>query len=327
MHLCDFSAHIATCKDDIHAPGCIGPGGESTPDPGSLYPVDIWISRRFVRDSLKILFPDRKDEIEANVIPGEYGVESYYCRMLCIFVFVLQIADEFQNIRAVINLLWCIPTEDDSWLEYEPPNKDSHGMGELEHIQFKVNGMPLRWKIINILFVLIPRIFIWRMLTMAGVHFLMETAAMVDQIVNTTALSFVLTTDELILERLATKATRFIVSSVQDYQLFDDNTFSNTNDQETLNRYFVSELSWCQGVARFSLLPRKLMWTIALMVAFTAEYYWHNCKQMEDGSIVSIDVFLPLAPHLEFGSFLKHFFSISENPHVDNSFWTMPAMA
>merc|ERR1719183_3113366 len=173
------------------------------------------------------MFPDRKEEIGANVVPGEYGVESYWCRLLCIFIFVLQIADEFENIRHLASFLWRLPSENSQWIEYDPPVKDVHEMGELSHLRFKVNGMPLKWKILNVIWLLIPRIFIWRMLTMAGVHFLMETAAMVDQIVNTTALSFVLTTDELIFERLAAQATRHIMSVLEDYQLFDDSTFSS----------------------------------------------------------------------------------------------------
>jgi len=328
MHLCDFASHISNCP---HAPNCLGPGGEPIPDPGTLYPFDIWNTRKFVRDAMIQIFPDKGDQFGTLMDPGEYGIESNYCRLLCIFVFVLQIVDEFTNIIDFARLLRKMPTSEAAWIEYELPaddvGPDPHGDKHLECVRFVVSAMPMRWKLFNVFFILLPRIFIWRMLTMAGVHFLMETAAMVDQIVNTTALSFVLTTDELILERLATKATRFIVSGVQDYQLFDNDTFSNTNDQETLNRYYVQELSWCHGAARFSCLPWRLFWVFGLMSVFTAEYYWHNCTQTENGSIVSIDVFLPLAAHLEFGSFFKHFFSISENPHVDNSFWTMPSMA
>lgn len=284
------------------------------------------MTRSLLRDSLIFLFPDRKDDIASNIDPGEYGLESYYCRLLCIFIFVLQIADEFQNISDLIRFLWILPTEDDPWIDYDPPVKDTFNVAELEYVGFKVNGMPLKWKIINVLVLLVPRIFIWRMLTMAGVHFLMETAAMVDQIVNTTALSFVLTVDEMILERLATTATKTIVSNCKGYSLYDDR-LQDAGDQETLERYYVQELSWFNAGHTFPLLPKRLFWTVLLMAAFTVEYYWHNCIRTEDGSIVSKDVYLPTTPHLNFMCFVQKFFSLSEEMHVETAFWSRDNMA
>merc|ERR1719183_1883764 len=105
---------------------------------------------------------------------------------------------------------------------------------------------------------------------------------MVDQIVNTTALSFVLTTDELILERLATKATRYIMSVLEDQELFEHN--SKETDQEALDWYNRNEMSWCLGGHVIPLVPARLCWTTFLMAIFTAEYYYHNCKLTEDGS-------------------------------------------
>merc|ERR1719326_967803 len=122
----------------------------------------------------------------------------------------------------------------------------------------------MRWKVLVVVCIIIPRIFIWRMLTLAGVHFLMETAAMVDQIVNTTALSFVLTTDELILERLATQATKHMMSSLEDTQLFDYTPYADETDQQALERYDTHEMSWCVGKHSFPLFPKRLFWTCLL---------------------------------------------------------------
>ena len=44
------------------------------------------------------LFPQMQDEIDKNVDPGEYGVESYWCRLVCIFIFVTAILDDFYAI-------------------------------------------------------------------------------------------------------------------------------------------------------------------------------------------------------------------------------------
>merc|ERR1712137_642950 len=90
MHLCDFASHVARCPNE---PDCHGPGGKEVENPGSLYPYDVWNTRKFVRDSLQVIFPDLSDEIAEKVDPGEYGLEGYYCRLLCIFVFMVGIAD------------------------------------------------------------------------------------------------------------------------------------------------------------------------------------------------------------------------------------------
>jgi len=274
-----------------------------------------------------VLFPDMKDQIDENVDPGEYGIESYYCRLLCVFVFILQIADEFQNIRDLAYFIWKVPTEEGLWVEFDseapPPEDDPHGEKELENIKFKVTGVPLRWKFLITIFVLMPRIFIWRMLSLAGVHFLMETAAMVDQIVNTTALSFVLGSDELIHERLTTAATKQIVSSVEDYKCYEHKKRSN---QELLTSYRDHELAPLLSTTarhQFPMLPRKLMWTMYLMIVFYLEYYHHNCTSMEDGSSVSVPVALPPNSHMTMPTFFPKFFSVM--PHNPNTpFWAMP---
>lgn len=328
MHLCDFASHVADCPN---SPNCHGPGGKEFQNPGTLYPYDIWNTRKFLRDSLMALFPDLKDEIADKVDPGEYGLEGYYCRYLCIFVFMVSIADEFQNIRDLFKLLWNLPSDESHWVQYDPPSwgpkhhvKVVHDQSELDFVQFTVNGMPRRWKVFNIVFLLIPKIFIWRMLSMAGVHFLMETAAMVDQIVNTTALSFVFSVDELLLERLTTKATKHILEKIQDLQLFDGAMYETETDQEAMQRYFAQEMRWNFNRQRdWWLLPRRLFWSVVLMLAFIWEYYFHNCRKMDDGSWVSVDMFLPLNAHLDGFCFVSKFIYHCSNV-VGEAFWTMP---
>lgn len=321
MHLCDFGKHISECPND---PNCRGPNGAEMPNPGSLYPYDIFNTRKFVKASLIQIFPEMETQIENNVDPGEYGIESYYCRLLCVFVFVLQIADEFQNLRDLCGFLWRLPTEEGLWVEFDseapPPEDDPHGQKELENIKFKVAGVPLRWKFFILMTVLVPRIFIWRMLTLAGVHFLMETAAMVDQIVNTTALAFVLCTDEIIHERLTTAATKHIVGSVQDYIRYEHREGSN---QEILDNFRKEELSLVLH-HRFPMIPYRLVITIVLMAVFIYEYYWHNCESMDDGSSVSVPVAYPPDSHMSKFDFFLKFFSIMDHSYGNDPFWTMP---
>jgi hypothetical protein len=56
------------------------------------------VDRTFVRDSLKALFPDRVEEIEQKIDPGEYGVESYWCRFACCFVFMISCMDSLSDL-------------------------------------------------------------------------------------------------------------------------------------------------------------------------------------------------------------------------------------
>lgn len=327
MHLCDFASHVANCPDK---PNCHGPGGKEFQDPGTLYPYDVWNTRKFVRDSLQAIFPHLEHEIAEKVDPGEYGLEGYYCRLLCIFVFMVGIADEFQNIRDLSKLLYYLPTTEGKWISYQAPTwadkhevKKQREVGELEFVRFQVEGMPMRWKIFNACVLLLPKIFIWRMLSLAGVHFLMETAAMVDQIVNTTALSFVFSVDELIFERLSTKATKHMMESLQDFHLFDEEPFEKESDQNALDRYNAHEMNWKLSTNDFWLLPRRLVWSLVLMGLFLAEYYSKSCRQTEDGSWVSVDMFLPVKPHLDALCFVRNFVSHCSQK-VEEAFWTMP---
>lgn len=327
MHLCDFASHVAKCPN---APDCVGPGGEEIPNPGVLYPYDIWNTRKFTRDALKAMFPERAEEIMSKFDPGEYGVESYYCRLICLFIFMLSIADEFQNIRDLGSLLYNLPSEALPWVQYKPPTwaskthiKTIKGFSELEFVEFRVNGMPRSWKFFNILFLLLPKIFIWRMLTKAGVQFLMETAAMVDQIVNTTALSFVFTTDELILDRLTTKATHYMMDNLKEYEFFSQDPYEEESDRQALERYRQKEFTWCFFQRDSWLMPRRLVWSFVLTVLFLVEYYYHNCRKTSDGSLVSVDMFYPITPHLDIWCFIMKTFAYSCDVQ-EGAFWSMP---
>merc|ERR1719362_1001204 len=90
MHLCDFAAELEQCPDGPH---CIGPGGTKYTSDG-LYSFDIWSVRTYMRDSLTTIlqgsnYSNLVDSIQDNFAPGEYGLESYWCRILACFLFML----------------------------------------------------------------------------------------------------------------------------------------------------------------------------------------------------------------------------------------------
>ncbi|CAL1167997.1 unnamed protein product, partial [Cladocopium goreaui] len=119
MFLCDLGAGCI----QGYSSRCTGPSGTEITPP-RLYSFDIWTTRLFVRapwqsvqgktmESLKAIFPDKQDDIDERIVPwheqfdertfdeikskgtqrvqmpheldpGEYGLESYYCRLLCL---------------------------------------------------------------------------------------------------------------------------------------------------------------------------------------------------------------------------------------------------
>jgi len=321
MQLCDFASHLAQCPT---SPDCVGPGGAIIQDPGALYPYDIWATRQFIKARLMAMFPDKDlDSFDT----GEYGVESYYCRFLCIFVFVVTVADEFQNIRSLLKLLMKLPSQEGLWVQFDQASSEQSGkdfQSQLECVRFFVNGMPLRWKFFNAIFLLLPKIFLWRMLTMAGVHLLMETAAIVDLILNTTALCFVSETDELIMDRLVTRSTRKIMTRLRDYELFEDWRNEENEDEAYLARHEENEMTWWLKWHDWWLLPRRLCWSIALMFIFVVEYYYHNCRRSEAGNWISKAMTFPPTPHLEFRPFFLRFLSLAMRDEGNETFWSPP---
>merc|ERR1712176_553065 len=85
MHLCDYGADISQCPKGTN---CKGPGGTDFSYP-RLYNFQAWSTRNFVHNALAALLPDQKDLIAQHADPGEYGLENYWIRALCIWFFVM----------------------------------------------------------------------------------------------------------------------------------------------------------------------------------------------------------------------------------------------
>eukprot|EP00913_Durusdinium_trenchii_P002920 g2707.t1 len=248
----------------------MGPSGTEITPP-RLYSFDIWTTRIFVRESLKAIFPDKQerrcdlvtpmhkhDDIQDLIDPGEYGLESYWCRLLCCILFVMSMLKEATNIIGMGKVLYYPPTRADSWLgegmgdsqadivqadldsgdvktipvssddpedaransrqsvlgdkkrstrllssedlasAAVPPSGDVFEEEMLDSIDLKIAGMPLMWKVINAVCILLPKILVWKLTVQTGITFLMETASISDLVVNSIALTFILSIDEMI---------------------------------------------------------------------------------------------------------------------------------
>eukprot|EP00930_Biecheleria_cincta_P041771 TRINITY_DN2868_c0_g4_i1.p1 TRINITY_DN2868_c0_g4~~TRINITY_DN2868_c0_g4_i1.p1 ORF type:complete len:492 (+),score=94.37 TRINITY_DN2868_c0_g4_i1:218-1693(+) len=302
MFLCDMGAFCTGVDENPEA--CRGPGG-TTITPPRLYSYDIWSTRVFVRESLKAIFPTKADEIDKVADPGEYGMESYNCRLLCCVLFMMTMLQEARNIFDMGWLLYKVPTDAESWVVDEELAKNpdpDHGLvpGErndstgdepqstepilegdwLERIHLQIAGMPMKWKLTNVLILLIPKAMIWQLTVTTGIVFLMETAGIDDLVVNSVALTFILDIDELCCKTLTEEYIRGLLSRVRPFPLFNFSKATETyGSEDILQEQSRQELNKKMRRRDFfwALFPRKLVLLFAAVAWFVISYYSSHC--------------------------------------------------
>jgi len=324
MHLCDFAAAIENCPT---GPNCKGPLGTTYSAP-RLYDYNIWATRIYVRDSLKAVFPDKEKELMEKVDPGEYGMENYYCRFACLFLFMLSVVDDLAGTYKLARTLWFVPTESRSWISYSYPSwaekeeiSEIKELGELDFVHLSVAGIPWHWKLFNVCCVLVPKCALWLALVRSGVHYLMETAGIVDVIVNAMALTFVLEVDEMVFNRFASGMTKHIMSCVHDLPTFNTDDVEEETDEQALERFYRTEVGSARWTGKKLLVvPVRFLQVLSIQLLFMWDYYRSNCVRQEDGSWVSKEMHLPVG--LEYSP-LKLMFGI-ESATEHEPFWTMP---
>jgi len=312
MYLCDLGASVNRCPD---GPGCLGPGGTPYSAP-RMYPFGQWVTRNFVRESLKAIFPEKTDLINHNVDPGEYGLESYKCRLMCCFLFMVSLTSEFFTIMNVLHLIYALPNKAEMWFQYEPETKSEVGV--------KLAGMSLFWKAVNFIFVLSPKILLWKLTCQAGIHFLLDTSGIVDVIANSVALGFILSVDELVYENLTSQDTKDIMGMVQGFNVQQSvQTEADQSEEHLLDNYFKESMNRC---TIGDLLPTKLLFVLALTFVFVAEYYYNHCKLDSDGVFVPKDLYAPNSVSYSLLRFLiPNLFG--EDEERGTPVWRMPTLS
>eukprot|EP00929_Paragymnodinium_shiwhaense_P095215 TRINITY_DN5620_c0_g1_i3.p1 TRINITY_DN5620_c0_g1~~TRINITY_DN5620_c0_g1_i3.p1 ORF type:complete len:556 (+),score=142.90 TRINITY_DN5620_c0_g1_i3:201-1868(+) len=319
MYLCDFGALVSSCPGH---PSCIGPSGTEITPP-RMYPFLQWSTRTFLRDSLKFVFPEMGDEIQGKVDPGEYGLESYWCRLLCCFIFMMSVMSElYLNVR-MMKLIWYVPNDNEMWLE--DTEDFAHGLTWLDAAGVKVAGMSIMWKIINIVLVLVPKLLLWKMTADAGVTFLMETASIEDLIVNSVALTFVLNIDEMMFE-LMTEATKVSLEACRDLNLYDEEDEEDLPEEKIMELYGKQqELQHWTFMDTMGLFPFKLVVVASLTAFFVMDYYLGHCNYAGGGNFFSKPMYLPNSVNLGWGTAL--FPNFFKTPAAEEPYWEMSEMA
>lgn len=319
MHLCDFGRTIATCPD---GPNCKGPGGTTFSYP-RLYNYQTWNTRRFVRNVLQSMFPHRADEIAHTADPGEYGLEDYRCRTVCIFLFLAAVLSDLKMTMSDATVIACIPNKCEPWLVYDEESKhkkDELDLLELDLITFQIRGMTIFWKCESIIFVILPKLIIWVSLCLSGVHFLMETAGIQDLIINAMALTFILQIDELLYVCCTTTATQYIMENLLGFCRDDVTKEETYSNDEVLEEYHQRELGNIQGFIT-KVMPWRFLFILTLQGIFMMTYYVENCDRDEDGDWVSKSMFTPESAHAV--GLLPRMFGIMPKAQQD-PFWEMP---
>jgi len=321
MYLCDFGAWA----HDVAGPGGTGPGGTEVTAP-RMYSWGAWVNRNFVKSSFQALFPEKADEIDHLIDPGEYGVESYLCRWVCCFIFMIPCMQELNIIIKMAELIYQVPTSAEPWIEPKPDSNIE--MGLISEVQLKIAGMPLMWKVINLVIVVGLKLLLWKQTAETGMTFLMETSGIQDIIVNSVGLTFIVSLDELICTALMSEETRNFVNACEDFALYDAKTscvgdMSRLTDDEILQKHNEQQNRWSWSFKDlFSLLPSKLMLSLALTCLFVWQYYLKKCEKSADGRWVSKTMYLPKSVSY---TIMQAFFPAVFPPDYESTpYWTMP---
>jgi len=280
---------------------CTGPGGTKY-SPARLYGWNAWKSQMFVKDSLLALFPDRHDEISKKVDIGEYGMEDYWCRFACVFIFMLAMMEEILNLVRTIMLIYVVPSVPELWVTYVGPLDDTAEVditsGNMDHLQIKIAGMDHLWKVINILIVVVPKGLIMKLTLQTGVCFLMETAAIEGVIVNAVALAFLLSIDEMFFNNVGCSSSKHIMEVLENFSPKEETQEESDFEVKYTGRSW-STPTW---------FPTRFMIVLIVTIGCLADYYARHCTLPEGGSWiggwVSRPMFTPKSTAFNWGDAL-----------------------
>lgn len=284
---------------------------------------------------MQAVFPDKADEILKAGDPGEYGVESYLCRLLCVILFMTSIMSELKLIANMAKLLFYIPSKNEPWIDMKEEAVESESPEEfLEQVHLRVAGMSRAWKVFNTIVVLCPKCVLWLLTAKAGVNFLMETAGVDDVIVNSVALGFLLTLDEMVTDNLMIQQAKQLLVMCEPFTfkeviIFRSQSDHSLDDNTIVDRYSQlrpdSDQNISNGLFSFlcSVIPINFILVAALTVFFVYEYYDVHCDFV-DGRFISKTVYAPTSMRFNMlNAIFPQFFPLQTD---DKPYWSAAAV-
>ncbi|CAE7470814.1 RH35 [Symbiodinium natans] len=315
MHLCDFGADLDVCEgpEAPFLPRCTGPGGTQF-SPSRLYGYTQWAVQKFAKQALLDVLPDQEDLINEKVDPGEYGLENRSCRWLCLLLFALSVNHEIQVCFRMIAMFWYLPSDPGKcdWIEVD----------KQQQVSYRIAGMPIHWKLITGLTVLIPKVTLCYFVLLEGTTLLMDTSGILDTVLGAMSMAFILNVDEMLHDCMITLAGRNVIDQIQQGLPDEPDPPGTAEDAEAGATYHA------KGPKFFDLLrqvvPLRLLLTLVVMAVFVDRYYQFKCVYKEElGMWVSKDMYLPTRASYSLTDFLFNgIFQTVERS--SEPFWTMP---
>jgi hypothetical protein len=316
MHLCDFGSNLDACPD---APNCIGPGGTNYTS-HRLLKFEKWMMQRFAKDAFLYMHSDRHDEIKKSIDPGEYGLESYKCRVMCVVLFVTSVVPEIVSCLSMAICMYNLErVEHDepggSWAELDH-EVQAHRTTyvsmagrtiEQEKYTYRFAGMPLRWKVFNFLFLLCPKVMILHYVLREGSVMLMETSDIKTMILGAMALSYLTSMNDMFYNHFATEPVRRIMFSIRAHN-DDEEVRTDVKAYEILFRFF----------------PWRSCMVLIVATIYIAYYYYTKCH-WKGGQFVSKDMYIPVTSSYHILDFMLDslFHTLGRS---DKSFWTFASV-
>ena len=279
MHLCDFGAELDDCKgpEAPFQPRCTGPGGTQF-SPSRLYSYTQWAVQKFAKQALLDVLPDQEDLINEKVDPGEYGLENRSCRWLCLLLFALSVNHEIQVCFRMTAMLWYLPSEPDKcdWIEIDKKRQTS----------YRIAGMPIHWKIITGLIVLIPKVTLCYFVLLEGTTLLMDTSGILDTVLGAMSMAFILDVDEMLHDCMITRAGRSLMQKIQ--ALREEPQGEDVEGP----RYHGKGPSFLDLFRQ--VVPTRLLVTLLCLAVMIDRYYQFKCVYKEElGMWVSKPMHVP----------------------------------
>merc|ERR1719456_850441 len=140
---------------------------------------------------------------------------------------------------------------------------------------------------------MIPKMLFWVMTANLGVAFLMNTSGITDSIVNSMALAFILSIDELIFETATAGRTKYMMDNTEPFHLHQ----LTAERQAPEDHILIEDEKHRRSLKCPDLFPQRLLFVVVLTWIFLTLYYWTRCERSADGTWVSQPLHMPKSLH------------------------------